>query len=183
MPEAQFQYALMLLDGASSRRTTKRAYALMQAAADAGNPLAQFNFAQMLVEREPARAGLAQGRVLLSSAPPKPALPTRNMRWRRSIANGVGGEAATTREARRWLALAARQNFDTAQLDLGTWLVEARRRRATMKAGFGWMKRAARGGNVAAQNRLAKLYMDGIGIEPDSIEAARLVFRWRGAPG
>ena len=32
--------------------------------------------------------------------------------------------------------------------------------------------RAARGGNVAAQNRVAKLYMQGLGVEPDSIAAA-----------
>ena len=45
-------------------------------------------------------------------------------------ANGVGGKKRDEVEARRWLALAARQNFDTAQLDLGTWLVEGTRRRA-----------------------------------------------------
>ena len=40
------------------------------------------------------------------------------------------------------------------------------------KDGFGWMRRAALGGNVAAQNRLAKLYMQGLGVEPDPIAAA-----------
>ena len=44
--------------------------------------------------------------------------------------------------------------------------------RATKKGGFAWLKRAAEGGNVAAQNRLAKLYMQGIGTEPDAIFAA-----------
>jgi TPR repeat protein len=41
-----------------------------------------------------------------------------------------------------------------------------------MKAGFGWMRRAAQGGNVAAQNRLARLYVEGLGVEPDGIEGA-----------
>jgi TPR repeat protein len=41
-----------------------------------------------------------------------------------------------------------------------------------MKAGFGWLKIAAEGGNVAAQNRLAKCYRDGLGTEADKIEAA-----------
>ena len=34
------------------------------------------------------------------------------------------------------------------------------------------MKRAAEGGNVAAQNRLAKLYEGGIGVDPDLVTAA-----------
>ena len=99
----------------------------------------------------------------------------RNMRCRRSIANGVGGKKRDEAEARRWLALAARQNFDTAQLDLGTWMIEGRGGPRDLKAGFGWMKRAAEGGNVAAQNRLAKLYMEGIGTEPDMHLRRRLV--------
>ncbi len=73
-------------------------------------------------------------------------------------ANGVGGKKRDEAEARRWLTLAARQNFDTAQLDLGTWMIDGRGGPRDLKAGFDWMKRAAHGGNVAAQNRLAKLY-------------------------
>jgi TPR repeat protein len=38
--------------------------------------------------------------------------------------------------------------------------------------GFNWMHMAARGGNVAAQNRLAKLYVTALGTEPDPILAA-----------
>ena len=41
-----------------------------------------------------------------------------------------------------------------------------------MKAGFGWMQRAALGGNIAAQARLAKLYVGGLGVEPNGIEGA-----------
>ena len=73
-------------------------------------------------------------------------------------------------------SLAARQNFDTAQVDLGTWLIEGSGGPRDLKAGFGWMKRAADGGNVAAQNRLAKLYMGGIGTDPDPIDAAAWYF-------
>ena len=69
-----------------------------------------------------------------------------------------------------------RQNFDTAQVDLGTWLVEGRGGPRDLAAGFGWMKRAADGGNVAAQNRLAKLYMGGIGTEPNATDAAAWYF-------
>jgi TPR repeat protein len=96
-------------------------------------------------------------------------------------ANGVGGRPRDEAEARKWLEKAARQNFDTAQLDLATWLVEGRGGPRDYKAGFEWMSRAARGGNVAAQNRLAKLYMAGLGTDPDSILAAAWYFTARRA--
>ena len=41
----------------------------------------------------------------------------------------------------------------------------------TAKAGFDWLSVAARRGNVAAQNKLAHLYINGIGTQADSIEA------------
>ena len=68
--------------------------------------------------------------------------------------------------------LAARQNFDTAQLDLGRWMMTGHGGAKNAKEGFGWLLRAARGGNVAAENEVAKLYMQGIGVEPDTKAAA-----------
>ena len=97
------------------------------------------------------------------------------------VANGVGGRSPDDKAARNWLLLAARQNYDTAQLDLGTWLIEGRGGARDLEAGFGWMKRAAETGNVAAQNRLAKLYMGGVGVEPDPILAAAWYFLARRA--
>ncbi|TIX62742.1 MAG: sel1 repeat family protein, partial [Mesorhizobium sp.] len=60
IPESQFQYALMLLDGRYVKKDEKGAYALMQAAAEAGNRLAQFNFAQLLVQQDPGDSGIAK---------------------------------------------------------------------------------------------------------------------------
>ena len=42
----------------------------------------------------------------------------------------------------------------------------------TARRGFDWLKRAALGGNVAAQNRVAKLYVQGIGVDPDQVMGA-----------
>jgi TPR repeat protein len=168
VPEAQFQYALMLLDGKFVRRDVKGAYALMQAAAEAGNRLAQFNLAQLMIDRNEsmgkavdyyqraAEAGLADAQYAMAQV----------------YLNGAGGRKMDVAEARKWLTLSARQNYDTAQLDLGTWLTEGRGGIKDEKDGFAWLKRAAEGGNIAAQNRLAKLYMNGIGTDPDSLAAA-----------
>ncbi|MDQ2634076.1 MAG: sel1 repeat family protein [Pseudomonadota bacterium] len=180
VPEAQFQYALLLLDGRFVEKDPQGAYALMQAAAEAGNRLAQFNFAQLVVDREHGDAGMRKA-VSYYQRAADAGLADAQYAMSQIYANGVGGRKRDDAEARRWLLAAARQNFDTAQVDLATWLIEGRGGPRDLKAGFGWMKRAADGGNVAAQNRLAKLYMGGIGTEPNSIEAAAWYFLARRA--
>lgn len=175
VPEAQFQYALILIDGRHSEKDPERAYKLMQAAADAGNRLAQFNFAQMIVAREAGPTGLEKAVAYYEKAA-KAGLADAQYAMAQAYANGVGGKPQDDKEARNWLLLAARQNYDTAQLDFGTWLVEGRGGDRDLEAGFGWLKRAAEAGNVAAQNRLAKLYRDAIGNEGDPILAAAWYF-------
>jgi len=180
VPEAQFQYALMLLDGRFVEKDPQGAYALMQAAAEAGNRLAQFNFAQLLVQREPGSSGMTKAVAYYQRAADA-GLADAQYAMSQIHANGAGGKTRDDVEARRWLLLAARQNFDTAQLDLGTWLIDGRGGPRDLKSGFGWMSRAANAGNVAAQNRLAKLYMGGIGTEPNTIDAAAWYFLARRA--
>lgn len=170
MPEAQFQYALMLLDGRFVGKDQKQAHALMQAAAEAGNRLAQFNFAQLLVEEDGSDAGLARAAPYYERAAAA-GLADAQYAMAQIYANGVGGKARDDERARRLLVEAALQNYDTAQLDLGGWLIDGRGGKRDLEAGFKWIKRAADGGNVAARNHLAKLYMGGIGVEPDAILA------------
>lgn len=174
-PEAQFQYALLLLDGRLVEKDEKQAYALLESAAAAGNRLAQFNFAQLLVREHPGPSGLARAITYYERAAAA-GVADAQYAMAQIHANGAGGKSRDEAEARRWLELSARQNFDTAQLDLATWLVEGRGGPRDFKAGFQWMSRAASGGNVAAQNRLAKLYMQGLGTDPDSILAAAWYF-------
>ena len=170
IPESQFQYALMLLDGRYVKKDEKGAYALMQAAAEAGNRLAQFNFAQLLVQQDPGDAGIARAVPDYERAAAT-GLADAQYAMAQVYANGVGGKPHDDAQARRLLAQAARQNYDTAQIDLAAWMIEGRGGVRDLKSGFNWMKQAAEGGNVAAQNRLAKLYMGGIGTDPDLILA------------
>ncbi|MCV3238761.1 tetratricopeptide repeat protein [Mesorhizobium sp. ZC-5] len=171
VPEAQFQYALMLIDGRFVTKDPKAAFALMQASAEAGNPLAQFNYAQLLVKRDRGRPGIEAAFPYYQKAA-EADLPDAQYAMSQILANGTGGQKPDDVKAREWLVRAARQNYDTAQLDLGSWLISGRGGERDLKSGFAWLKRAAEGGNVAAQNRVAKLYMQGIGTEPDSIFAA-----------
>ena len=180
VPEAQFQYALLLLDGRFVTKDAQGAYALMESAAEAGNRLAQFNFAQILIDREPGPTGMAKA-VSYYERAAQAGLADAQYAMAQIYANGAGGKKLDEVEARRWLVLAALQKFDTAQVDLGTWLIGGRGGPRNLKEGFGWIKRAADGGNVAAQNRLAKLYRGGIGTEPNAIDAAAWYFLARRA--
>ncbi|WP_315924631.1 tetratricopeptide repeat protein [Mesorhizobium sp. SP-1A] len=171
IPEAQFQYALLLLDGRYVKKDEKAAHALLQASAEAGNQLAQFNFAQLLVQEDPGDAGFGRATPYYERAAAA-GLADAQYAMSQIYANGIGGKNKDDAEARRFLVLAARQNYDTAQLDLAQWLIDGRGGTRDLKSGFGWMKRAAEGGNVAAQNRLAKLYRGGIGVDPDIVTGA-----------
>ncbi|PZO79078.1 MAG: hypothetical protein DI629_10175 [Mesorhizobium amorphae] len=180
VPEAQFQYALMLLDGKYVPKDENGAFALLQASAEAGNRLAQFNFAQMVVNRERGEPGLVKAAPYYRRAADA-GLADAQYAMAQLAENGRGGVPRNEGEARRWLGLAAQQNFDTAQLDLGTWMVEGRGGPKDERGGYGWMRRAAIGGNVAAQARLAKLLMAGIGTSPDTVTAASWYFLARRA--
>ena len=170
-PEAQFQYALLLIDGTYVEKDEDQAYALMEDAANAGNTFAQFNFAQMLLDRHQGADGLERAIGFYEEAA-QAGLADAQYAMAQVYADGAGSRQKDDAAARLWLARAAHQNYDTAQLELGTWLVIGRGGDADAVAGFGWLKRAAQGGNIAAANRLAKLYRAGIGTEPDVIAGA-----------
>ena len=170
-PEAQFQYALLLIDGRFVEKDEDQAFALMEDAANAGNLYAQFNFAQMLLDRRPSGDSLERAIGFYEKAA-RAGLADAQYAMAQIYASGAGGKPQDDTTARLWLARAAHQNYDTAQLELGTWLVQGRGGEANAQAGFGWLSRAAQSGNIAAANRLAKLYRAGIGTEPDVIAAA-----------
>lgn len=171
VPDAQFQYALMLLDGTYVKKDRKEAYALMQAAAEANNELAQFNLAQMIVRDRPGERGLEEAKPYFQRAA-EAGLADAQYAMSQIEARGTAGIEGNDTEARRWLELAAKQNYDTAQFDLGLWMIEGRGGARDQAEGFGWLLRAAQSGNVASQNQVAKLYMQGIGVEPDTLSAA-----------
>ena len=179
IPEAKFQYALLMIDGKFANRDDEQAFELMKEAADSGNRLAAFNYAQMLVDREPGPMGMNKAVPYYEKAA-LAGLADAQYAMAQIHSAGVLGPPDDIK-ARNFLALAAMQNFDSAQLDFATWLIEGRGGRTDYEAGFGWMKRAAEAGNVAAQNRLAKLIVYALGTEPDPIMAAAWYIKARRA--
>ncbi|QRM56625.1 tetratricopeptide repeat protein [Sinorhizobium sp. BG8] len=171
-PAAMFRYALMLMDGKFVPRDRKKADEMMKKAADLGNPSAQFNYGQVLVANSPGEKGL------------RDALPYYEKSAEQGIADAQYAlsqiylnlknlDPEKTKRAREWLLRAARAGYDTAQFDLAVWLVNGTAGKRDYEAGFRWMKRAAEGGNVAAQNGLSHLYINAIGTRENPIEAAK----------
>lgn len=169
--EAQFRYAAMLLQGMYVPKDAKKAEELMRKAADADIPMAQFNYGQMLMMRHPGMTGIDDAWPWFQKAADAE-LADGEYAMSQILANGTLKVKRDDAKARDYLLRAARKNYDTAQLDLGTWLVEGRGGERNYDAGFRWMLTAARGGNIAAMARLARLYRDGIGTDGNPVEAA-----------
>jgi len=168
--EAQFRYAMILLDGTAVSQDVAKARDLMKAAADHGLPLAQYNYGQMLIEASPA-GGFKDAFAYFEKAA-NAGVADAQYAMAQLYASGLG-VTADEEKARGWLRAAAVNGLDTAQIEYGIWLINGKGGPARMKDGFRFLKHAAELGNPIAINRLAHLYKDGIGTEPDRAEAAK----------
>lgn len=171
-PAGMFQYALLLMSGRHVKHDKAKADEYMRKAAEAGNASAQFNWAQILVSDNPGEKGL------------KLALPF----YEKAAAQGLAdaqyavaqlyiavkdAPADKKEQAREWMERAAMAGFDTAQLDMGLWLVNGVGGPRDYEKGFDWLRIAAHRGNVVAQNKLAHLYINALGTRPNPVEAAK----------
>nr|WP_234791293.1 tetratricopeptide repeat protein [Agrobacterium rubi] len=171
-PVAMFKYALLLMEGKIVKHDKKLADDYMQRAAQAGNGEAEFNWAQILVSQTPGPNGLHA------------ALPFYEKSAEKGIADAQYAvsqiywnlkdiPADKKAKARDWLMRAAKAGFDTAQVDLGVWLVNGVGGERNLEEGFRWLYGAAQRGNVVAQNKVAHLYIQALGTKPDPVEAAK----------
>lgn len=171
-PNGMFKYALILMEGRLAKQDKKRADELMHKAADAGNSLAEFNWAQILVSQKVGSEGLRDAMPYYEKAAKK-GIADAQYALSQIYLNLPGLDQAKRDEAKMWLTRAARAGYDTAQYDMGVWLINGIEFKQDLKAGFTWMRIAAMNGHVLAENRLAHLYIEAIGTEPDPVEAAK----------
>ena len=170
-PTSMFKYALILMEGRDVPRDQKKADEWMKKAAEAGQASAEFNVAQMLTAENPGLKGLQL------------ALPY----YEKSAAQGIADAQYAVSQlylnlpdlppekksrAREWLSRAANSGYDTAQLDMGIWLINGTGGKQDLENGFNWMRVAAYRGNIVAQNKLAHLYINAIGTKQDPVAAA-----------
>lgn len=169
--ESQFQTALFMLQGQYLTKDEAKARAYLEKAVAGGHALAAFNLGQLVLSKATSDADRKKAYDLFLRAADA-GLADAQYAVSQFLANGTGGVAFDEAKARVWLEKAARQNYDTAMLDYASWLIDGIGGKKDYSAGFGWMKRAAEGGNVAAQRQLARLYENGIGTKGDAVTAA-----------
>ncbi|MDL2399240.1 tetratricopeptide repeat protein [Rhizobium mayense] len=168
---SMFKYALLLMEGRDVPRDEKKADEWMRKAADAGQASAEFNWAQSLTADNPGIKGLQM------------ALPYYEKSAEQGIADAQYAVSQLylnlpdlpeekKAQAREWLSRAANAGYDTAQLDMGIWLINGIGGKQDLENGFNWMKVAAYRGNVVAQNKLAHLYINALGTKQDPVAAA-----------
>lgn len=171
-PAAMFQYALLLMSGRDVPRDKKQADDFMRKAAEAGNSSAQFNWAQILVSDSPGEKGLHLALPFYEKAAAQGVADAQYAVAQLYVALKDVPEQKKAR-AREWMERAAKAGFDTAQLDMGIWLVNGVAGERDYEKGFEWLRIAAHRGNVAAQNKLAHLYINALGTRPNPVEAAK----------
>ncbi|MEM9732825.1 MAG: tetratricopeptide repeat protein [Pseudomonadota bacterium] len=166
--EAQFAFGNILLRGTVVPEDKTRGEAFLKKAAEQGHARAAFNLAQIMTARRPTWAGF------------KRALPFYKQAANANIADAqyalanIHAEAKGVtfnddKTARQWLAKAAANGLDTAQVDYGIWLANGRGGPKDAVEARNWFQKAAAQGNRVAQNRLARVFAFGVGVKADPI--------------
>lgn len=170
--EAQFGYAVKLLEGKYVEKNVAEAKRLLKLAADDGLATAAFNYAQIIIDEQPTTSGVKKALPYLEQAA-KNRISDAYFALAQVYISGRLHGYPELEEAQTWLYKAAKAGIDTAQLELGIWLANGKAGVTDKKAAFAWISRAAIGGNVIARNRLAKMYASGIGTNVNPAEAAK----------
>lgn len=165
---AAFALATELLDDGSGKRNPARAGQLLEKAAAAGHPLANYNLALAL---------LATGR----DADDKRAVASLEIAAKAQVSDAMHALGILAKQGRgmpqsdelaaRWMKKAAAAGNVPAEVEYAIMLFNGLGVEKDETAAAKLFQRAAWQGNAIAQNRLAKLYQFGLGIAPDTIEA------------
>ena len=170
--EAQFSYALKLLKGKDVPQNKQMGEAMMKDAAEAGHPIAMFNHANQIIANRPTSAGYRLALPFYQKAAANrlaDAYYALSVIYKEGLTTGI----QEPDKAREWLEKAARAGVDTAQVELGIALVNGTGGPKDLVAAFNVLNNAAVAGNVIAQNRIAHMYLQGIGVKPSLVEAAK----------
>ncbi len=166
---AAFALATQLLDEMSGKRDPARAGALLEKAAAAGHPAANYNLAIALLatNREADDKRAVACLEVAAKAQIGDAMYALGI-----LAKQGRGMQASEEAAARWMKQAAAAGNVPGEVEYAIMLFNGTGVDKDETAAANLFLRAAWQGNPIAQNRLAKLYQFGLGIAPDTIEAA-----------
>ncbi len=169
--EAMFAYGVMLAEGKGIAKDRTAAAKMFQAAAARKHPLANYNLALLFLKGDG-----------------KPENPYRAfMHMRFAAEQGITaaqydlgtlystgtGVAANAFEAAKWIGKAAAAGHPDAEVDYAVILFRGHGVPPDPKRGAQFFRAAAEKGVAVAQNRLARCYAYGAGVEKNAVEAAK----------
>lgn len=173
--DAQFSYAVKLLEGRYVKSDIKKARSLMLKAAAGGHATAAFNMGQLIIGKRPTSAGVKQAMPYFMQAA-KGRISDAYYTIAKLYESGQLKGYPEMEKAQNWMLKAAKAGIDTAQVELAIWLANGKAGIKEPEIAFQWMKRAAMGGNVIGQNRIAKMLVQGVGTKVDIIEGVKWHF-------
>lgn len=166
--EAQFAYGNLLLRGTVVDEDKTRGEEFLRKAAKQGHPRAAFNLAQIITARRPTWASFKRALPFYQQAA-EADIADAQYALSNIHADAKGVTVNDDKTARTWLAKAAANGLDTAQVDYGIWLANGRGGAKDVEAARTWFQKAASRGNRVAQNRLARVFAFGVGVPADPI--------------
>ncbi len=166
---ATFALATQLLDEKSGKRDPARAGALLEKAAKAGHPAANYNLAIALLAANRAED---DKRAVASLEIAAKGQVGDAMYALGVLAKQGRGMPESEETAARWMKQASGAGNVPGEVEYAIMLFNGTGVEKNETAAANLFRRAAWQGNPIAQNRLAKLYQFGLGIAPDTIEAA-----------
>lgn len=176
---AQFQIGMMLAQGRGVAKNLDKAASFFELASSQNHALAQYNLALIHIDGFARQQDYAKAAALLEKAAAQDH-PQAQYDLGALYASGQGVPKDIDKAA-YWTGLAAKAGLADAQLEYGIMLINGKGVPKDEKQGVALLRAAAEKNNPVAQNRLARSYAFGVGVDVDTVEAAKWHLLARGA--
>ena len=180
--EGSFAYGLMLARGEGVEKDFAAAARMFETAAAHKHPLANYNLALLFLrgEGKPENPYRAFGHMLFAA---EAGVAAAQYDLGTLYASGTGVDPPNAFEAAKWIGKAAAAGHTEAQVAYAVMLFRGHGVPPDEKHGAQLFRAAAEKGVAIAQNRLARCYANGAGVEKDLVEAAQWYLISKAAAG
>jgi len=170
--EGAFAYGVLLAKGEGVANNFEAAARMFEAAAAHRHPLANYNLALLFLKGQgkPENPYRAFAHMLFAA---EAGVAAAQHDLGMLYATGTGVDPPNAFEAAKWIGKAAAAGHTDAQVEYAVMLFRGHGVPPDQKHGAQLFRAAAERGLAVAQNRLARCYANGAGVEKDLVEAAK----------
>jgi TPR repeat protein len=170
--EGAFARGLMLAKGQGVAKDLEAAARMFETAAAHKHPLANYNLALLFLKGEgkPENPYRAFAHMLFAA---EAGVAAAQFDLGTLYATGTGVDPPNAFEAAKWIGKAAASGHTDAQIEYAVLLFRGHGVPPDQKRGAQLFRAAAEKGAAIAQNRLARCYANGAGVERGAVEAAK----------